>query len=734
MADTPKYESSVINTPVSNPSAGHGYEELAKTLDDFATNFMSMRQGVTDQLASQQGAAEGGDLGHDIPGTPITQTARAYNQAFMAARQAQLEVQIKGQSDELASKLMANPSLDNLQKFQAGSEGILTGVSESTPAQIAQNIKQYAQYTTIENSKDILNQNKQIAHNKAIADYYDNYRVKMDQIQSAIARGDGNSAGSLLQGLDETGREAADFGLIKGETYNNLVQSAHDAAQDAVQQYNINKALSDKSIPEYLDYIKNNNGLRSDQRDKYKAQALKAQSDQNAIYQNNKSQADEEMKNALAYVKKTGDVNSIQGTLGKITDSYPAKAKDFLEDIQLAQTQHAVQEAIKYLPPEEAKNVINQLIPEDNNDPEYAKKYNLINNLNSYYKDIEDIRQKDPASLMLQDPTVQNSQNQARLATMQSAGDQPPANQVYNTLIQREKAVGVTDGNLSVMPNAHAKSFIASISNLDVMKQFQAYNQEVNNYGKQGYIAQRDLLKNGLNPAFPLAHSMSNTYPQYLPEFMASQKLDNSKNIISESSAALIKTNLNSALRGYYKSLQGYNNLSPDAVNGYNKAIYNYAVYLNQYRGYPETDAANLAAQRTLNSLYDTTNYNGQTVRIPKGYSTSTMSQLFNYVQNADIDKIGNNFVIPDSYGPNKDQYLTDLKSHGYFVTTPDDTGVMFVDGFGSPVQYKNENNQVQELRFGFDELKDSESDVNKEITKTFNPRTYFQVISQTAV
>lgn len=673
MARTPTYEQTVITQPSGVPAPSEGWAAIASQWSQFAKTTMGLRQNYADQDATAEGAVAGATLDQPAPGRALSQTGEAYNKAFLSARQGQLQVQVKQQTQELQDNLMNNPSPDNLKKYQAGVQGMMEGLSKSVPPELMPEMKQYVDYTAMQGAHAIGTQTADLAKNQMIGEFYDYQSNMTDQMNQAAQKGDFDAAHAFAAQQTTKAKQMLDSGMITGIQYHSIEENITSNVQDAVQSHNIEQAISGGKMPELLKHIEVDPHLTDDQKKRYTSQALGALRDHRTVIEMEGFNVDQQEQNAIEYVRNTGDTKAVQDKISTVVAYYPEKASEFRQELSLAQDQNTLVKSTMYATPDEASTILKAYEPKPD-DPAYANKMELIDRVQKTYVQTQKQLRTDPVSVLQKDPAY----TQAVEAAKTDASVNP--NEV---LIKRQQDLGVGQSNLSLISGTEAKAQVTQIMAMPYQKQAEAVMGLSQQYGQYSYVAMRDLKKAGLPIASQLYVGMGANNQQYMPEVAVALSSDKPPANIDTQTNADIKSSVNNALQPYFDSTKGYNSLPVGEMNGVISTAQRYAQYLVGAKGMSASDAANQAANVLINNNYSYFNYNGATVRVPVGIDPDNVKDASSTLMRQAVQP--DNIVLPRNY-QDKTQYMQDIQSNGFFITTPDNQGIMLVASNGSPV------------------------------------------------
>ena len=287
-------------------------------------------------------------------------------------------------------------------------------------------------------------------------------------------------------------------------------------------------------------------------------------------------------------------------------------------------------------------------------------------------------------------------------------------------MIAVQKNAGVTDGNLSVLPNEVAKFEANTINGFsssdEYIRYMQAKEQEFE--GENFNIFLRDLKKNGMKQEVSYLPMMdvNQDKPVMDAMFAMTTKDQDYKNIAK--AQGIVINDISADVESAIAETRDLFLAEGADITGLNETLTDVAVYF-QTKGNSRASSVELATEWLNNKVqvaeYSSSEmgfFDGRQVRVPLDYEPEIIGNSLTRAMNA-ITKDDVNIT-----GATGEFSLNELKRTASFVLGPDNNYYYLKDQFGSPILKKGTN---QILQFPIkDLLKDNEEAIKELERKRF--------------
>lgn len=735
MTFIPRYTSNAEIQPGPLVDASPIYNAFATMFGAVSQEAGKLEQATANAQAKAQGA-EAGMSDNFQPAKGFGEATQVYNQAGLEAQKLTLGSEVGVKISQLQQEASQHLSTGSIAQFNAALQGYGTSILQNTPAENRPYIQALLLKHGTTAAQSLQSQLQDRNNVFAYASGMEALTNWQNQAENAAARGDQKTAVALSSQAEKTAGGLVSMGLMPKGAYASVqIQNrkqllvadvmgqyqnalAQGKGQEFTQQFL--KSTAYDSVLSPMDKESTINHMQAMEKTKLQAAGITAET------------VDNTKKNIL-FQAANGQKPSAQDIA--IVNAYdPDNSQNLQNDISLATSQHSiVQNAISgnLGQMQETVNALNQ-IPPDILKSDNAAKIALRNKaaaqqVTQYMGQLK----TDPMQAVLSNPNVKqvisttvqdlpNTEGQTAANAFIQNGVLPnTANGVQGvqTLIQKsapavlavQRSQGVPDNRLSLMTNTQAAQIVTQVKQLPMPQQVAYMATLTQLYGTNIQHVLPALVKAGLpmaNQFIPRAMddpASASFVPDMITAYSVSTKqLEESlpKGIKSSDVMNAVKNKLSS----YTATLQGYNTLSTPVIND----IYNHAnqlaLQLITAKGQPLDKAAQDAVDSLVNNHYQYQTFNGQTYRVPtsagveipgfiKNQVTNTPTLLESAIKYNQIKMNASQLKVPGFFYPGlplekrQELYSSESANIGTVVTLPDDSGLIFVDHYGTPIK-----------------------------------------------
>jgi hypothetical protein len=713
-------QSTLENMPVVD--AGAPLDAMAASIGKFNEQIDRIAQRQTNYQAGLEGTEAGSNLNYQPIKNPVTDADFAYNNAALEANK--MAISSRARDDILQARedvlKPGNFSVHSIDAFNARAKGISDAILSEVPREHQVYAKNVLDHYIVSNSEVVQNHVNELGRQQILFDFQTNIdKFQKDSVNAAF-KGDGVSSAAIMHQAENAINAARSQGLISGTHAANLIDGWKDQLHATTYLGQFNKAIESGKPHEYLtDFQKaENTGLDFFQKKKVYTQMLGMLNEHNQQMEIEGFNLEEQIKDEVTRLYAGESPNTQLETTVK--EFYPQQYAKFKDLTQAAALEGTAIKQLQFAPIGQRAELLTALKP-DINEPGISRKMNVYNKvLEANQKQISEL-EKDPAGYVQNAPAVKQA-----LQSYQMYGPTLSASMNINpfqTMINTQKALGVSPDKYSVISTAAASNLVANIKTMPMDQQVKTLTSLAEQYGKYAPIAFRDLAKNGLPLQAQMLVGMQNNpksinmIPDALNAFSQDTKvlaaaLPNGKTLEKD-----VLPKVQSELQDYVDTLKNYNGPTASTI----ATVYNNTaqlamqIMLSQHMN--ADLAAAVAARSTIGNNYSFTSIGKSPVRIPIGIDTSmakrSAAHVSEGIKNAKLS-------VPSMFYPGVSEeraaelYKKDLSAGIGWVTSPDDTQLIAVDRYNNPIKDINNNNFIVK----FDDLNNPSSEIRQSLHK----------------
>lgn len=738
----PRYESTASVQVGPLVDAGPAYQALATMFGGMQTTVQGFAQKRADENAQAAGAVAG--MQPDFKTSKgIGEANATYNQAGLEANKLTLAADIGAKAESLRMEAEQNLSANSVETYKAAMQGYGKGVLANTPDEN----KPYVQNLLISHGMTGLEQlNKSLKERQDVFAYaqgMSNISSLHDMATNAAFNGNQKQATALTAQAESTARGMVMLGQMSKTTYSalELKNRKEMLSADVVGQYQ--NALAHNQGDKFLkDFDKSTayDAILSDTDKSALTEKMQSMVKTRMAANGVTKQTLDNLKDNVLLQVKNG-ISPDAKNIVMINAGDPENSQNFQNELSQANYQHAlVQNGISGNQGDMQQSIVdlNKVSPADLKTPQAAQTYATKQAAAKRIQEYQALVKDDPGEAVKNSPIYQNILAKSVQDTPTAAGQtavnnfikgglangmpqSAPGTQAVQTHIAEtapatlalQSRQGVKDENLTLVSNAEAAQVTSVLRGLPMANQMAALQQIQQLYGKNMQYVLPALAKAGLSMSSQLtlnATSSNHSLP-YVPDMVnafsrTTKELEDA--IPVKKDKTKLMQNFKDGISQYVDSLQGYNNPTK-AINDIYEQGYKLSLYLDA-KG--DNNPSTTAANALINSHYAFDSYNGSTYRIPAELAPglTTPTAWYNRALN-DIPLVNrptplsegiaytrerirsSNLQVPSYFYPylpaeqRKNLYIDDSAMAGHLLTSTDDSGLIFVDRYGVPVQ-----------------------------------------------
>lgn len=740
MAKLPTYQSTteVQATPAPNL---RGEQEMGQQISDLDRKANQVINDLLSFNASQKGKLEGQSLDYQEK-TPLTRFDVIENRRAMQANQVYVTNDIRSQARKLFNQEIqpGKFNANSPENYQVKMEKYLQETLKDVPPANREYAKNLGDWITEKHVSILQNRASKYSNQQA--------RAQLDEYLTGLQESAFKDAidGKYLDVLDSMGQygqgvqkinEAVRAGVITpeagatskenwktqlqtqsyvGQFRNLLNQDGIEEAQSFMSDF-IKNPTGDLSPKAYNNVINGMTGLLS-----VYGKAEKIQDGQ---------LADQTVASlaSIASGKTDPDSSEVASIYSNIANKQGLDAaNEYNSKVYDASNTASLYESLKFLPVQNFNDAVSKL--SEGIDPSTHQgrvQQDTLNKVVAAYSKARQEFAKDPKGFTDASPIVQQAASrQAINPNLKGYGvlnDGYLESANYNqTSAAVQKMLGAsynpTNGQprIHMLSNEQAKNLVGEINQMPLQEQVGALQAIENKYPQYSEIALRDLKDAGLNISSLWTLQVANDSPQDLPMYATaiSQNVKDLQTKVPNSiDQSAIKSQVALSFSRLYSSTARYQSVyGSDDTQGQQLAE-KYALYLygNGFASSPE-EAATTATKTMLDNSYNFMGYNGDTIRVPAKYDAGVVKAAIKIKQREALKQGG--FVNAPEGRTGKRMYLDSLRSNSHWVTSPDDTGVIMLDGLNTPVQIMDSDGNPKTIAINFESLANGTSEIAK--------------------
>lgn len=675
MALVPRYESSVTyQSPGPDFSRAQARQELAQQLGGLGSQLM--------QAAGQQSAIEGAEAGQvqGAAGKPekkssLTAYGRSFNQSAMQAYKSQLDADMR---ETLAN--LADENRNDSESFNAKSNEYLSGILKDIDPTVEQDVRneftlraqayrqriqegerRRAQLQIAgqleEDTKNLTNSMYRSARD-GLTDIVAADRLKLQERLDADTISDQNPDGIITPEQRSKIMADLDADVLSEYTFGDFMRTLQDGGIDPA------KAYLDRFSKSKL----NDLGMNPDRRDalvnKMEAEIRGAESVAASKAAVNKALFGQRVQDEIA-MHRDGVEPPNPLSLTDFIATYGAEEGAFRFGELQSERQYgqAVKQAMN-ASPEEQQALLQKMTPQPGEG--YQVQSARFDQMRSAVAQVNAMREKDPG-----------------LYAMRGNEDLPPDQQVRASLAVQERW-GVQKPK--PLPNAVSSQLVAQFSTLPGNDAAAKFSELQMTYGKQYPAVYKQLVADGLPPAFVAIGAGMEPGPAALLAEVANIDMKELKaslpgGVTSKDVSAQLST-LGSDFTASMAGMPGSETTFSAMRDAAERLAYRYA----RQEGVSAAAAAERAWGDVVGKRYTFKEHNGGVIRIPAGIPGSVTGRLDDVKAKITPDLFAEAIGATAGYDP--EQMASTIQARAQFVTTEDEDGVyLFMDGRPVPAK-----------------------------------------------
>ena len=479
-----------------------------------------------------------------------------------------------------------------------------------------------------------------------------------------------------------------------------VIPNAEVAKQNAIKRIHgsvIDSYLNDERVGDAQTYLKNNAEAFGDEYSSFKKQILDARKAQKARL---RSEYQPVINDALSEVRATGETDIMPGKKeldrvfgeeksGEIWEQY-RRDKAFGQNFQ----------RIKTLPRNEIAQIIQDAQPSGENFQEEARNYQALIQAaqareNALINDpVDYVVQNDRATSELY-KSYQNSDEQSRQKYLDAA---------INSTIERQVEYGVPEYATRILSNDMTQSIMSELDNVQTERRLEYTRGLQQQYGKYWPKVYNELVNAGLDDTTATLLKMDKLTQRRAAGLLADalEMGDSLKKTIDPEKLKQLPEQIYSELSDYTQTVIAQPNGAREVERIYAGTEALAMAYMS--RGETAQSAATKAVNDIINKKYSITGR----VRVPIDYDQASVEEGMAFVRDfvskdefVDPMIIGSIADIPEDII--RQQFMDEISTNAYFVTSPDDSGVYLIMNDRNIVT--NMNGEIKPVFVKFEEL-----------------------------
>lgn len=523
---------------------------------------------------------------------------------------------------------------------------------------------------------------------------------------------------SALQGeqiLKHNQAQLQSFGVM-GE-FRNQLQAGKGA--EALQEFAANPP-TDMSVENYLSTFSEMRGMLSTLQSAQKANAEASQEQMLQLFQQ------------IAQDNVSPDDPIISTMMGNVEQNQgQAGVEKFQAGLSKANLSRANGLATRFMSPQTAQTAFNGVLKTfDSSSPDYGVKVEYLNSIKAAQDKNYQNFVNDRAGYVLTHPAVQEAISQRR--DMPNDMGLLASPEILSRMVAIQKDMGAVNisqiagqPEISVMTNDSAKLVAEKISTETPQERIATLLQIADKFGQYAPIAFRDLKRQGLQVADLMRLSLNENMPSETLNAVNSASLTKAQidSAIEKPVRDRIDSKLNAAMSDYIDSVMNGSQPAFQDIQDTTDTVKKLA-YLKVMQGKSTDAAVKEAYQAYVGSMWNFSSINGRgTVRSPTDISVANVRLAAQKMEEKFIRPDSTYMMAVDKMTPNdlketvQESHYLAIKNQGEWVTTPDNSGIMLTDGFGTPVIVK-QNGINTRIEVRFEDLKDPNSPIASNVAE----------------
>lgn len=740
-------ETSII--PSASPDIQDSYTELGNRLNEFfgkaGHSFIKEATSEAKIKGEQLGLTDGAK----IPGSSIFPAEEEERKAALQARDALINMQIKGIVHNEANNTLNNLSPDAYENFTTNVQKAKQKYMVNVPSELAQNAKFYFDSYYNQFGSTVQHYTTKLNQNIAVNGLNEYVASKTQEVAHEMALGNQDIALDIYGQIKNKLNTALESGLVSPAYVQQNEQLSFKHAQSLGYLGQFENALKGNKASQYLENFAKKSPQSLDLTDPEKL-SIYSQMQSKAIQSENEQisnalSAKKSMEDAIGQVQAGAPIDSQSQTVSNIAQYYPNSYEEFGNRLNKAQLQASVVNLLQQRSPYKQQLILQGFKPKptDANFVDDMKTWTAIGNaIHAYNKDAV----KDPAKYLWQDPTVLKTIERNKVAAPNIDGGKEQSHSPYSVNVidayfNAAKIRGIPEDKVKLMTNAYAAEFAQRIHSLPITPNEQGGDSQLNELNAllrqfPGDNARVAILRQLNSSGVPLASLVAlkasqdpNTIP-LLPDYSQAMQASTSdlKTAVEakgyEPKNILTAINSNDDYQSFMNSISNYRNMSDGAKNNILTNIQKMAEHLVGFKN----QGVSAAVQNAVNmytSGYQFDSRNGHTYRIPTDVTLNNGKQIplskgvidkLYQVVNLGLMQNESKVDVPLSFQPGqtdrqaaKKDYLNNKVLGQYsFMTLPDEQHLEVIDADGAPLLVDG-----KPLKISFQELADPNSHFN---------------------